>query len=117
LSHKSSAETYIYPHLETVAGDALFKFSASKTIFTVSNINNLSPLANVSTLLSSKTVFKFSIQIASTGPSQTIQLVYLLGFFSLAFLNISEKIPGVHSPAKFLTPYISYEVKAFGFNL
>jgi hypothetical protein len=37
-----------------------------------------SPLANVKILLSSSTVFRFSIQIASTGPSQTIQVLNLL---------------------------------------
>jgi hypothetical protein len=33
-----------------------------------------SPLAKVKVLLSSKTLFKFSIQMASTGPSSTIQI-------------------------------------------
>ena len=33
-----------------------------------------SPLARVSVLLSSRTLLRFSIQIASTGPSNTIQM-------------------------------------------
>jgi hypothetical protein len=43
---------------------------------TFSVIAILSPLAKVRILLSSSTVFKFSIQIASTGPSQVIQVSY-----------------------------------------
>jgi hypothetical protein len=72
------AEIKIIPHLETVAGEALFKFSTSKTNLQFSVIGILSPLAKVKILLSSNTVFKFSIQIASTGPSQTIQVLNLL---------------------------------------
>eukprot|EP00982_Pelagococcus_subviridis_P017012 31507-Pelagococcus_subviridis.AAC.2 len=60
------------PARETVAGDALFRFSGSNIAFIVPDICTRSPLASVRTLLSSSTVFKFSIQIASTGPSSTI---------------------------------------------
>lgn len=37
-------------------------------------IANLSPFAKVRVLLSSRTEFKFSIQILSTGPSSTNQI-------------------------------------------
>ena len=71
---KSVGETYTYPHLDTVAGEALFKFSTSNTNLQFSVIAIRSPLANVNILLSSNTVFRFSIQIASTGPSQVSQV-------------------------------------------
>ena len=66
----------------------------------------LSPLANVRILLSSNTVFKFSIQIASTGPSQVIQVLCFKARL-LYFYHIVENIPGIQSslPAN-LTPYI-----------
>jgi len=68
----------IYPHLDTVAGDALLRFSTSKTNLQFSVIGILSPLAKVKILLSSSTVFKLSIQIVSTGPSKVIQVLNLL---------------------------------------
>lgn len=61
------------PFLETVAGEALSIFSGSKMTLTVAAIGNLSPLARVRVLLSSNTEFKFSIQMLSTGPSNTNQ--------------------------------------------
>lgn len=52
-------------------------------------------------------MFKFSIQIASTGPSQTIQVLNLAPL-TLAFYQIVEKIPGIQSSEiSDLTPYIS----------
>ena len=57
---------------ETVAGEALFKFSTSNKSLARLDICILSPLARVRSLLSSNTVFKFSIHIASTGPSKMI---------------------------------------------
>ena len=59
------------PFLETVAGDALSMLWGSNTTFVFGAMVIRSPLASVSVLLSSKTEFKFSIQIASTGPSKT----------------------------------------------
>ena len=55
-----------------------------------------SPLAKVNILLSSSTVFKFSIQMASTGPSQTIQILFLLSLL-LDLAHIVENIPGIQS--------------------
>ena len=60
-------------NLDTVAGDALSILCGSKIILQFGAIGIRSPLASVSVLLSSNTEFKFSIQIASTGPSKTIQ--------------------------------------------
>jgi hypothetical protein len=61
------------PFLETVAGEALSMLWGSKMILQVGAIGSLSPLAKVRVLLSSSTEFRFSIQILSTGPSNTSQ--------------------------------------------
>jgi len=107
LQPKSVGDTKIIPHLETVAGDALLRFSTSNTILQFSDIGILSAFAKVRILLSSNTVLRFSIQIASTGPSQIIQemcLFYLL----LHFFQIWENTPGIQSfVTKFIIPYIS----------
>jgi hypothetical protein len=114
---KSVDDTYTIPHRETVAGEALFKFSTSNTILQFSLINIRSPFAKVKILLSSRTVFRFSIQMASTGPSQTIQ-VKNLDFLSLALAHNYEKTPGVQSSEiSDFTPYISSAIIAFGFIL
>lgn len=62
------------PLRETVAGDALSILCGSKTTLQLGDIGIRSPLASVSVLLSSNTEFRFSIQMASTGPSKTIQM-------------------------------------------
>ena len=64
------------PHLLTVAGDACYKSSTSNII--VIHFVNLiiSPEVKHNFLLSSNTVFIFSIQTASTGPSNTIHSLY-----------------------------------------
>lgn len=61
------------PFLETVAGEALSMLWGSKMILQVGAMESLSPLANVRVLLSSNTELRFSIQILSTGPSNTSQ--------------------------------------------
>ena len=83
------------PALDTVAGEALLRFSASNTNRIVGIIRTRSPLASVRTLLSSRTVFRFSIQTASTGPSTTIQTAWLV---RAAFFHSCEKMPSVQSP-------------------
>jgi len=104
---KSVGETKMIPHLDTVAGEALFKFSTSKTILQFSDIGILSALAKVRILLSSNTVLRFSIQIASTGPSQMIQEMCLF-YFELHLFQISENTPGIQSlVTEFIIPYIS----------
>eukprot|EP00961_Rhodomonas_salina_P048978 657455-Rhodomonas_salina.1 len=84
------------PMRDTVAGEALLRFSGSKTAFISAVIGMRSPLARVNSLLSSSTVFKFSIQMASTGPSSRI---HVLAFLALVPLRHSTaKMPSVQSP-------------------
>ena len=73
---QSSPEVLIYtiPFLDTVAGEALSMLWGSKIILQFCAIGIRSPLARVKVLLSSNTEFKFSIQMASTGPSNTSQM-------------------------------------------
>jgi len=61
-------------YLETVAGEALSMLWGSKTTLQLGAIGIRSPFASVSVLLSSNTLLRFSIQMASTGPSKTIQM-------------------------------------------
>ena len=65
---------YTMPLRDTVAGEALSMLWGSKMILHWGDMGIRSPLARVSVLLSSRTLFRFSIQIASTGPSNTIQM-------------------------------------------
>lgn len=62
------------PLRETVAGEALSMLCGSKTTLQLGAIGMRSPLASVRVLLSSRTELRFSIQMASTGPSRTIQM-------------------------------------------
>lgn len=62
------------PFLDTVDGDALSMFAGSKMTLQHGDIGIRSPLARVRVLLSSRTEFRFSIQMASTGPSRTSQM-------------------------------------------
>eukprot|EP00659_Diplonema_papillatum_P019139 gene19138-biopygen19404 len=117
----SASDTYTIPARDTVAGDALLRFSGSKQTFMFSVMLSRSPLARVSSLLSSRTVFRFSIQIASTGPSQTSQT--LCDFFPSVFFVLTheirhsaEKIPSCQSPVPASSfPNICEAVIAFGF--
>lgn len=65
---------YTIPLRDTVAGEALSMLCGSKTTLHWGDIGIRSPLANVNVLLSSSTLFRFSIQMASTGPSRTIHM-------------------------------------------
>lgn len=62
------------PLRETVAGEALSMLCGSKTTLQFGAMGIRSPFASVRVLLSSKTELRFSIQMASTGPSRTIQM-------------------------------------------
>lgn len=73
LHDNTVAEKKVIPILDIVAGEALSTLSGSKQSLALGAITIRSPFAKVSVLLSSKTEFKFSIQTASTGPSNTIQ--------------------------------------------
>mmetsp|Transcript_14309 Transcript_14309/g.34772 ORF Transcript_14309/g.34772 Transcript_14309/m.34772 type:complete len:245 (-) Transcript_14309:214-948(-) len=102
------------PARETVAGEALLRFSGSNIAFIVPDICTRSPLASVSTLLSSSTVLRFSIQMASTGPSRIIHVKF---FFSFAARRHSTaNTPSVQSPVEeSMRPNICGAVMALGF--
>lgn len=99
-----------------VAGEAYCKSATSNNI--LQNFYNLilSPLINVSNLLSSMTLFMFSTHTASTSPSYKIHLGSSLPpDFSLAILNVLERRPSVHYLVwKFIYPYNSVTVIDFG---
>mmetsp|Transcript_27606 Transcript_27606/g.40737 ORF Transcript_27606/g.40737 Transcript_27606/m.40737 type:complete len:245 (-) Transcript_27606:3092-3826(-) len=106
--------TYMIPARETVAGEAFTNVSTSNMILTLSVIGMRSPFAKVKILLSSRTVFRSSIQIASTGPSAIIHVLYAL--FRLLYLaHSAANTPVVHSPLSgSVSPYISCARIAFG---
>ena len=60
------------PQRETVAGEATARSMHSKIRFMRGDMAMISPDMRQSFLLSSSTVFMFSIHTASTGPSKTI---------------------------------------------
>lgn len=62
------------PIRDTVAGEALSMLCTSNTSLQAGDMVMRSPLARVRVLLSSNTEFRFSIQMASTGPSSTIHM-------------------------------------------
>ena len=63
-----SFSSNIIPHLEIVAGDASYTLSTSNNILYEAVKRIVSPLERQSFLLSSRTVFKFSIHNESIGP-------------------------------------------------
>lgn len=79
------------PLRETVAGEALSMLCGSKTTLQLGAMGIRSPFASVSVLLSSKTEFRFSIQMASTGPSRTIQMCSP-GRENSVFLNVNDQV-------------------------
>ena len=89
----------------------------SKMILQSGAIGMRSPFARVNVLLSSNTEFKFSIQIASTGPSNTNHTCS--PFFARNVLRHRvEKIPSVQSlVATSSLPNICGAVMALGFIL
>ena len=62
------------PFRDTVEGDALSMLAGSKMTLHEGDMGMRSPLARVSVRLSSSTELRFSIQMASTGPSRTSQI-------------------------------------------
>ena len=87
---------YTMPHRETVAGDATAKSATSKIMFIDEDMAMISPEFRHSFLLSSSTVFMFSIQIASTGPSSTTHLRF--GLWSCAQPRYTTaRTPSCHS--------------------
>mmetsp|Transcript_25452 Transcript_25452/g.58911 ORF Transcript_25452/g.58911 Transcript_25452/m.58911 type:complete len:218 (-) Transcript_25452:3345-3998(-) len=103
------------PARETVAGEALRRSSTSKPSVTFGrSIGMRSLLASVRMRLSSITVLRFSIQIASTGPSSMSQVKFLRSL--LALRHSCAKMPSVHSLAiTSRQPNICGAVIALGF--
>ena len=81
-------------NLETVAGEATLRLSTSNIIVIVGRIFIISPDVRQSFLLSSNTVFMFSIHTASTGPSKMYQRLFKSAAAIPALSNV-EKIPSV----------------------
>ena len=68
-------------YLDTVAGEAKLRSDTSKSIRIHEDRWTISPLIRQSFLLSSSTVFRFSIQAGSAGPSRMIHfLSWLIRF-------------------------------------
>lgn len=86
----------IIPQRLTVAGEAADKSLTSKIILVPGESLMISPLVKQSFLLSSSTVFMFSIHKESTGPSNTIHW-YFLEFAVSNFLKILGSTPSDHS--------------------
>lgn len=94
------------PQRLTVAGDATERSCTSKSMRSSGRSLIRSELARQRVMLSSSTVFMFSIQRASTGPSNTIQYASF-GFQSessrlgvLTSRMIEEASPSTHSCVK-----------------
>ena len=118
------------PARETVAGEAVERFSVSNSKITCDGMDIRSPLAKVSSLLSSIKEFIDSIHDVSTGASKRINLTS--GFSSIrtaqpiarwsfdclpahTCLMILLRIPSFHSfVAKLNWPYNSPRLTAFG---
>mmetsp|Transcript_66610 Transcript_66610/g.210908 ORF Transcript_66610/g.210908 Transcript_66610/m.210908 type:complete len:292 (+) Transcript_66610:2718-3593(+) len=93
---RSEGCTYTMPQRDTVAGEATARSATSKIMFISPLIATISPLLRQSFLLSSSTVFMFSIQMASTGPSKTTH--FRMSLVSRAMLrNSTASTPSVHS--------------------
>mmetsp|Transcript_27980 Transcript_27980/g.68338 ORF Transcript_27980/g.68338 Transcript_27980/m.68338 type:complete len:200 (+) Transcript_27980:6625-7224(+) len=109
-------EMKMMPMRDTVAGEAFIRFSGSKTAFISGVMGMRSPLASVRSLLSSSTVLRFSIQMASTGPSSRIHDLLLRALVPLR--HSTAKMPSVQSPVVgSRRPNICAAVTALGFIL
>lgn len=94
---KSSTIIYTIPHRETVAGEATLKSITSNSILIDGSSFILYPFAKHSIILSSKTVFMFSIQRASTGPSKITQFItFYVSSQLVHYLIIDEANPSFH---------------------
>lgn len=92
---------FLQINLETVAGEATLRSATSNIIVIVGRIFIISPEVRQSFLLSSNTVFMFSIHSASTGPSKTYQRLFESSAAIPALSNV-EKIPSVLTKMHFL---------------
>mmetsp|Transcript_4516 Transcript_4516/g.13036 ORF Transcript_4516/g.13036 Transcript_4516/m.13036 type:complete len:263 (-) Transcript_4516:6177-6965(-) len=107
------------PPLDTVAGLACFMSWISRIMRIDGEKGMRSLLTNVSTLLSSMTVFMDSIHVASMSPSRMTHLWMcddLYPFISLLMLRkITAMSPSFHSLVLDIVPYNSSDVTALGF--
>ena len=87
---------YTMPQRLTVAGEATARSPTSKIIDMVADMAMISLLGRQSFLLSSSTVLRFSIQMASTGPSSTSHLRSGEGS-AARFLKATASAPSRHS--------------------
>mmetsp|Transcript_36195 Transcript_36195/g.108402 ORF Transcript_36195/g.108402 Transcript_36195/m.108402 type:complete len:494 (+) Transcript_36195:3590-5071(+) len=107
-SGRVSSLNQTMPQRDTVAGVACANESTSRIILTLLGMDSRSPLGRVRSLLSSRTLLRFSAHSGSTSPSNTIQC--LRSASPLWFANMVRrrlvKTPSVHSivvPSR--TPY------------
>mmetsp|Transcript_145720 Transcript_145720/g.254335 ORF Transcript_145720/g.254335 Transcript_145720/m.254335 type:complete len:248 (+) Transcript_145720:7857-8600(+) len=113
-SWKGSISTI--PQRDTVAGEATRKSCTSKQKVMWSGILIRSPLTRQSILLSSSTVFMFSIHTASTGPSNVIHVRARVPSPRAVVRAMLERMPSVHScVVSFTSPYSSPIVTDLGF--
>mmetsp|Transcript_48471 Transcript_48471/g.115286 ORF Transcript_48471/g.115286 Transcript_48471/m.115286 type:complete len:220 (+) Transcript_48471:2214-2873(+) len=94
---RASGGFHTTPRRETVAGEATAQSSTSKSMRMVFPLSLMrSPFGRHSVRLSSSTVFMFSIQMASMGPSKTTNFLSSV-WSEFAFLMIVDPRPSVHS--------------------
>lgn len=108
ITWKSSRYTVMKPLIEvkvllTVAGDATSRSMGSKMRLICGDIWMISPLIRHSFLLSSSTVFIFSIHTASTGPSKISH--FLSGLWEKEETDCSH-LEGTFS-AQFIAPLLT----------
>mmetsp|Transcript_2468 Transcript_2468/g.8764 ORF Transcript_2468/g.8764 Transcript_2468/m.8764 type:complete len:208 (-) Transcript_2468:612-1235(-) len=113
----SSGGTYTMPQRDTVAGDATARSCTSKSMRIVVGLSLMrSPLGRHSVQLSSSTVFMFSIQMASTGPSNTTHLRSSVVSATALRMSVLPR-PSVHSLVRRLySPYSSPILMHLGLN-
>ena len=91
-----SASMYTMPQRDTVAGEAKFRSDSSKSIRIQEERWTISPDIRHSFLLSSSTVFRFSIQAGSAGPSRMIHFLSSVVEVAMS-LKVVASTPSLHS--------------------
>mmetsp|Transcript_33633 Transcript_33633/g.54487 ORF Transcript_33633/g.54487 Transcript_33633/m.54487 type:complete len:288 (+) Transcript_33633:3700-4563(+) len=112
---RHTGSRYTMPHRLTVAGEATAKSLTSNTICIVLGSLIRSPFARQRVLLSSSTVFMFSIHSASTGPSKITHFLSVDSSVTHCLTMLAMR-PSVHSfDTRLNSPYSSPMVMALGF--
>mmetsp|Transcript_66780 Transcript_66780/g.204398 ORF Transcript_66780/g.204398 Transcript_66780/m.204398 type:complete len:313 (-) Transcript_66780:505-1443(-) len=113
---RCTGSRYTMPQRLTVAGDATAKSLTSNITVMLGGSLMRSPLARHNILLSSNTVFMFSIQMASTGPSRTTHWRLPSPYALAASRTAMASTPSVHSCVlRSDSPYNCPCVILFGF--